>query len=149
MNRQHSRTSWMAGMVLTALFALPVASAAASDDDPAQGIWLVSTSSPASNEVTWGRLVVRDGMLTFFAPRGEWRTPLAEIKRVSLAKGSNRNFEIETVSGDVLRVSILGPQLLVESPKKAMQLIQRAVREAPPVQRRAVTIASARGPSIR
>ena len=149
MNRQPSRPSWIAGMVLAALFALPVATVAAAHDDPAQGFWLVSTSGPASREVIWGRLVVKDGMLTFFAPRGEWTTPLAEIKRVSVAKGSNRRFEIETVSGDVVRLAILGPQLLIEPPKKAMQVIQRAVREAPPVRRPAVTVAAAGGAGIR
>ena len=145
MNRQPSRPTWIAGMVLAALVALPAATAAAAHDDPAQGYWLVSTSGPASNEVFWGRLVVKDGMLTFFAPRGEWKTPLAEIKRVSVAKDSNRSFEIETVSGEVLRLAILGPQLLIESPKKAIQVIQRGVREAPPVQRPAVTVATAGG----
>ena len=153
MNRQPSRPSWIAGMVLAALVGLPVATAAAAADDPAQGFWLVSASGPASSEVIWGRLVVKNGMLTFFAPRGEWKTPLAEIKRVSVAKGSNRSFEIETVSGEVLRLAVLGPQLLIESPKKAMQVIQRAVREAPPVRRPAVTVtvatATAAGTSIR
>ena len=151
MNRQPSRPSWIAGMVLAALVGLPVATAAAAADDPAQGFWLVSASGPASSEVIWGRLVVKNGMLTFFAPRGEWKTPLAEINRVSVAKGSNRSFEIETVSGEVLRLAVLGPQLLIESPKKAMQVIQRAVREAPPVRRPAVTVATATaaGTSIR
>jgi len=41
----------------------------------------------------------------------------------------------------VLRVSILDAHLLPVSPKKAMQLIERATREGPPVQR---TMASAR-----
>ena len=149
MNRQPSRPSWIAGMVLAALVVLPVVTAAAAHDDPAQGFWLVSTSGPASSEVFWGRLVVKDGMLTFFAPRGEWKTPLAEIKRVSLAKGSNRSFEIETASGEVLRLAILGPQMLIESPKKAIQVIQRGVREAPPMPRPAVTVAAAGGTSIR
>ena len=136
-------------MVLAALFfAVPVA-AVASNDDPARGYWLVSTAGPASDEVIWGRLVVEDGMLTFFAPRGQWKTPLAEIKRVSIAKGSNRSFEIETVTGEVLQLAILGPRLLTESPKKAMQVIQRAVREAPPARRPAVTVATAGGTSIR
>ncbi len=72
MNRQPSRRSWIAGMVLAALFALPVATAAAAGDEPAQGVWLVSASGPASNEVIWGRLVVKDGMLTS-SRRGEWK----------------------------------------------------------------------------
>jgi hypothetical protein len=35
------------------------------------------------------------------------------------------------VTGEPLRLAILGPQMLPESPKKAMQVIQRAAREAP------------------
>jgi hypothetical protein len=131
MNRQPSRPSWIAGMVLAVLFALPVATTAAAHEDPAQGTWLVSTSGPTSNEVIWGRLVVRDGMLTFFAPRGEWKTPLSQVKRVSRAKDSDRSFEIETVNGEVLQLAILDPLMLTASPKKALQVIQRAIRETP------------------
>ncbi len=149
MHRQPSRRSWIAGLVLAALVALPTSTVAAAGDDVAQGSWLVSTSGPASNEVIWGRLVVKDGMLTFFAPRGEWTTPLIGITRVSVAKGSHRRFEIETVSGEVLRFAILGPQLLIESPKKAMRVIQRAVREAPALRRPAVTVAPAGGTRVR
>jgi len=131
MNRQYSRTTWIAGIALAALFALGVASATASGDDSVKRYWLVSTSDPASHEVIWGRLVVKDGMLTFFGLRREWKTPLSAIKRVSRVKGSDRGFEIETVTGETLRLAILGPQMLPESPKKAMQVIQRAARETP------------------
>ena len=91
----------------------------------------MSVSGPASSDVIWGRLVVADGLLTFFAPRTEWQTPLSEIRRVSRVKGSDSNFEIETVAGDRLQLAILGPQLVAESPKKAVKVIQRAVRETP------------------
>lgn len=145
MNHQHLRTAWLAGLVLAALFALPAASAAAAGDDSAKGYWLVSVAAPASSEVIWGRLVVQEGTLTLFAPRTEWQTPLSDIKRVSRVKGSDRSFEIETVTGDRLRLAILGPQLLTESPKKAMQVIQRAVRETPrPVVRTTTTFGTPR-----
>jgi hypothetical protein len=140
------RTAWIAGMFLAACFAWPVPSASASNDDPAKGYWLVSTAVPTSNEVIWGRLVVKDGSLTFFAPRGEWTTPLAAIKRIARVKGSDRSFEIETVNGDMLRVAVLGPQLLPASPKKAIQVIQRAVRETP---RPLVTVTTTFGPTNR
>jgi hypothetical protein len=133
-------------MVLAALFACPAPSAFAADDKPTNGYWLVATAVPASNEIIWGRLVVKDGSLTFFAPRGEWTTPLAAITRVARVKGSDRRFEIETISGDVLRVAVLGPQLLTTSPKKAMQVIQRAVRETP---RPLVTTTTTFGPGNR
>ena len=35
------------------------------------------------------------------------------------------------MTGDTLRLAILGRQMLPESPKKAMQVIQRAARETP------------------
>jgi hypothetical protein len=54
------------------------------------------------------------------------------------------------VAGEVLTVSILGPNMLVESPRKAMQHIQRAVREAPAPQRPALAATNAgSGGSIR
>jgi hypothetical protein len=133
-------------MFLAASFAWPVTSASASNDGPAKGYWLVSTAVPTSDEVIWGRLVVEDGSLTFFAPRGEWTTPLAAITRVARVKGSDRHFEIETVNGEVLRLAVLGPQLLAASPKKAMQVIQRAVREMP---RPRVTTTTTFGPGNR
>jgi len=144
---RRSNAGWLVGLVLLGVTALPASGMAS---EPQSGFWMASSSYGAGQTGnTWGRLIVKDGMLTFFASRGEWRTPVAEIKRVSMVKGSN-SFEIETLSGSVLRLSILGPQMLVESPKKAMQLIQRAVREAPASQRPAVSVtASGSGSSIR
>ncbi len=130
----------VAVMALAAVLSTPVTAAA--DEKPVQGLWLATTGEAISAN-GWGRLVVRDGMLTFHGARGEFSTPLAVITRVSVVKGSANTFEILTVNGDRLQLSILTAQMLTESPKKAMQVIQRAVREAPAVQRPVMTVAAA------
>jgi hypothetical protein len=117
---------------------------ASADDKPTQRVWLAADAGHSTAGSPWGRLVIQDGMLTFHGSLADWTTPLSEITRVSRTKGSDHRFEIETMSGDVLRVSILGAQMLPVSPKKAMQLIQGAMREAPPMQR---TMAAATAPA--
>ena len=112
---------------LLAMLVWPVFASA--DDKPASAYWMAAASN--SPEVQWGRLVLKDGMLTFHVARSEWTTPLSEITRVAFVKGADPILEIVTASGETLQVSILGPQLLPESPHKAMQIIQRAVRQAP------------------
>ena len=95
--------------------------------------WLASSTYGAAEDRTQlGRLVMKDGTLTYFGARGEWTTPLAEITRLSPVRGSDHLFDIETVSGRVLRLSIVGPQMLNESPKKAIRTIQRALRPSAP-----------------
>ncbi|HJU44886.1 MAG TPA: hypothetical protein VJ691_18815 [Vicinamibacterales bacterium] len=112
---------------LAAMLAWPVSATA--DNKPASAYWMAAASY--SSTVQWGRLEIKDGMLTFYVARSEWTTPLSEITRVARVKGEDAILEIVTASGDTLYVSILGPQLLPESPRKAMQIIQRAVRQAP------------------
>jgi hypothetical protein len=75
--------------------------------------------------------VLKDGLLVFHTAQGDWKTPLAEITRIARVKGVDRTFEIVTVSGATLHLSILGPLLLPEPPQKAMRVIQRAVRAVP------------------
>lgn len=144
MVRRLSHPLWFAGLVAAALLVTPELASA----QVRQGTWLASTVGP-SGEIILGRLVVRDGSLTFFAPRGDWTTGLADIKRVARQEGSNRGFEVETAGGEVLRLSILGPQMTAESPSKAMQLIQRAVSEAPQSPALAATAPASGGSSMR
>ena len=105
------------------------AGTASADDKPTPRVWLAADAGHSTAGSAWGRLVVKDGMLTFHGSLADWTTPLSEIKRMSRAKGSDHRFEIETMSGDMLRISILDAHMLPVSPKKAMQLIQRATRE--------------------
>jgi hypothetical protein len=81
--------------------------------------------------VVWGRLTLKDSMLVFSAPNLSWQLPVSEIKRVSELKGIRREFAVETVTGGVMHFSILGQQMLPQSPRKVIQVIERAVRETP------------------
>ena len=102
---------------------------ASADSKPAPSYWFAAARN--SFTVQWGRLALKDGMLTFHTERGEWTTPLYEIKRIVRVKDADDTFEIVTASGATLQLTILGAQLLPESPRKAMQTIERAVRQAP------------------
>ena len=102
---------------------------ATADDQPASAYWMAAATN--SSTVQWGRLVLKDGMLTFHTAHGDWQTPLSEIKRIARVKHSKQTFEIITATGATLHLSILGPQLLPEPPQKAIQIIRRAVRETP------------------
>lgn len=112
---------------LLGLLLWPVAASA--DDKPTSAYWMAAASN--SSTVQWGRLVLKDGMLTFHTAQGDWQTPLSEIKRIVRVKDARRTFEIVTASGATLHLTILGAQMLPEPPQKAMQIIQRAVREVP------------------
>jgi len=123
----------LATLAVTAVLGCP--GTASADDPPTQRVWLAADAGHSTAGPAWGRLVIKDGMLTFHGSLADWTTPLSEIARVSRVKGSDHRIEIETMSGDVLRISILDAAMLPVSPKKAMQLIQRATREGAPVRR--------------
>ena len=102
---------------------------ASADDKPTSAYWMAAATN--SSMVQWGRLVLKDGMLTFHTAHGEWKTPLNEITRIVRVKDAKHTFAIVTASGATLHLSILGSRFLPEPPQKAMQIIQRAVRETP------------------
>lgn len=138
MTRHQQLSAGVAAVALICVLGLP--GAAAANDKPVQGTWL---AAHATEPV--GRLVVKDGTLTFYGARSEWSTPLSEITRIAAVKGSNDTFEIRTAMGEFLQVRIFTPQLMPESRKKAIQLIQRAVRETPPAQRPVLAAAAPAG----
>ena len=115
--------------IATLLGMLVCAAPASADDKPRPAHWMAAASN--STTVQWGRLVLKDGLLTFHTAQGEWQTPVSEITRIVRVKDARRAFEIVTASGATLHLTILGAQLLPEPPQKAMQIIQRAVREVP------------------
>ena len=100
---------------------------ASADEKPVVAYWLAATSH--GGNVQWGRLVMKDDTLAFFTTESTWKTPLAEITRISRVRGSQQ-FQIMTVTGSVLQLSILGPQMVPEPPHKAMQMIHRAIKDA-------------------
>ena len=120
--------SMRALLSLAALLGMLSWPVAASADTPGSAYWMASASN--SSRVQWGRLVLKDGALTFHTAQGDWKTPLTEIKRIGRVKGKHRTFEVVTASGATLHLSILGAQMLPEPPHNAMQIIQRAVRDA-------------------
>jgi hypothetical protein len=122
------------------VMALPFTAAAQS---AYQGVWLASASPAQAQETAWGRMTLKNGMLEFSAPNLTWQSPLTDITRIVERKGANRQFTIETASGDAIHVAILGLQMMPESPRKAMQAILRAVRETPGAQ--ATVVAAAAG----
>jgi hypothetical protein len=139
-------TPGVATVALTAVLALP--GDARADDTPSQ-VWMaINADQSGGGSAAWGRLSVRNGMLTFHGTQADWKTPLAKIRRITPIKGSHV-FAIETMSGDVLRLAILNQQLLAVSPKKTMQVLQRAVREAPPAQPPVVSASAAPKRTVR
>jgi hypothetical protein len=135
-NRSHSLL--LIAAALTVVIGLP---GLASADEPVQGQWLAAITEGHGVKAEWGRLVLKDGSLSFHGARDDWHAPVSDITRITIARDAERSFRIETVSGDVVVLAILGPHMLKESPKKAMQLIQRAVRESAPST--TLTVASA------
>ena len=92
--------------------------------------WMAaSNASPSFPGPTWGRLGLQDGVLRFDSSDYEWRVALRDIKRVEQSKAAPRAIEIETVEGATHFVTILDAKLLADSPQKAMQLIQRSMRD--------------------
>lgn len=79
----------------------------------------------------WGRLTVKDGVLTFASAKLQWQVLLSDITRVAESESGDRILQIESRNGEVLSVAILGPQLMIDSPRKAIQAIERAVRDTP------------------
>ena len=116
------RIATLLGMLLCPLTAF-------ANDTPARAHWMAAAAN--SPTLQWGRLVLQDGMLTFHTAHGEWKTPLHEITRIVRVKDAKHTFAIVTASGATLHLSILGARLLPEPPQKAMQIIQRAVRDTP------------------
>lgn len=99
------------------------------DDKATTAYWMAAASNTAT--VQWGRLVLKDGALAFYTTHGDWKAPLHTIARVSRVN-RGRTLEIVTASGSTLHLSILGPNMVPASPLKALQTIQRAIREAAP-----------------
>lgn len=117
-------------MALAVLLVMP--GIAQAQSDPNRVFWMATSSQEASLAGRgFGRLTMANGTLTFQSPKEEWRMDLAEVKRISSSKAVANALEVERLDGQVFYVAILNAQLLMTSPGKAMQAIQRGVRNAP------------------
>lgn len=118
----------VAVLTLLAVMALPSPAHAA---DPAPIFWMAaSNSEPSFTGRSWGRLTVQDGELRFHSSDYHWRVALSDIKRIDQSKAAPRALEVETFAGATHFIAILDAKMMADSPRKAIQMIQRSMREA-------------------
>jgi hypothetical protein len=96
--------------------------------------WLAASSSEPTIGSAWGRLIMKDGVLAFRSTDSEWDIPVTEIKRAAVSAQSDKLLVIERNDGALRYVAIIGTSMLVDSPRKTLDAIQRAMRG--PVSRR-------------
>lgn len=127
---QRSSVRLLAAIVIVAaILGITAQHVTAADNEPGSGLWMAASGSePSISGTNWGRLILRDGVLRFHASNGEWQLPVSDIKRVAISDASDRIFEVESYAGERYYVAILGPNMLVDSPRRALQVIQRALR---------------------
>jgi hypothetical protein len=123
-------TTLLAALVCTATPAL------ASQGDGQRMLWMAASGSEPSIGSNWGRLTLKDGVLTFRSSSAEWQLALTDLKRVSISAQSDQLIVLESTAGETYYVAILGQNLLVDSPRKALQAIQKASASATPGARR-------------
>ena len=114
--------------LLTALFAAMPVTVSAAGDEPTNGVWMAASGADADVRTNVGRLILKDSVLSFRSTSVEWSIVASDIKRIAISEQSARLFVLETHAGETFFVAILGQNLLVDSPRRAMQVIQRAVR---------------------
>jgi hypothetical protein len=116
-------------VILAAILGIGAQRVSAADTEPGTGLWMAASGpEPSISGTNWGRLILKDGVLTFHASNNEWQLAVSDIKHVAISDVSDQIFEVESYSGERYYVAILGPNLLVDSPRRALQVIQRARR---------------------
>lgn len=116
--------------ILTILFVVGSASVVRAGDTPLSSWMAASSSESTLTGRSWGRLTLEDGELRFESPVYKWRIALSEIKRVESSKAAGKTFEIETAAGAIYFAAILDATMMKDSPRKAIQMIQRGIRDA-------------------
>lgn len=123
-------------LVLLATAAMPSIASAQDNDTKGPKTWMASSNNePSFVAGDWGRLMLADGELRFRSNNYKWNLSLSDIKRLGVSKTTDRALEVETFNGSVYFVSILDSRMLTESPGKAVDVLLRAVREAPTTSR--------------
>lgn len=129
--REVNFSSVLSTVAVLALFAVATLPSIARAADTTPIFWMAASSSePSFTGRTWGRLTVQDGELRFHSNDYAWRVALSDIKRVDQSKAAPRALEVETFAGAIHFVAILDARMLADSPRKAIQMIQRSMRDA-------------------
>jgi hypothetical protein len=113
-------------LLATAVVVTPLA-ATGKEDNPVR-VWMATSNSEPAVGNLWGRLVMKDGMLTFSATSEGWQIALADIRRAAMSAQSDKLIQIDTVRDETFYIAILGQNMVVESPRSALDLIRRAQR---------------------
>lgn len=134
MSNKNPPTGWLIKMVFAGILAtgsLP-SPAHAQSADLSRQLWMATSADEASLAGRdYGRLTIIDGELTYASTDFEWRIALSEIKRIAASKQMANALEVESFAGEFHFVGIVDGQLTMTSPGKAVQAIQRAIRNAP------------------
>jgi hypothetical protein len=130
-----TRSAVVATLAASALLCTERPAAASSGDSPNM-LWMAASGSEPSIGSNWGRLMLKDGVLRFRSTSAEWQLALTDIKRAQISSQSDQLIVLESVAGQTYYVAILGQNLLVDSPRKALQVIQKASASATPGARR-------------
>ena len=119
---------FFARIALASVFTMAMSVGVSAGDEPTTSVWMAASSAEPGVSTNWGRLVLREGVLAFYSPGLEWGLAISDVKRVAIYEQSDRLLVVESVAGETYYVAILAQNLLVESPRKAMQIIQRVAR---------------------
>ena len=123
-------TLWIIRIALMVQFigvlAVPALMAAA---ESPRAMWLAEWMRPQSIERTIGVLELRNGRLGFTEQVGQvdWSVDLNEVRSVAIVN-DGRALLIESSKGEAFVTTIMEPNLTPQSPKKALALIERALR---------------------
>lgn len=143
----HSFTRLAATALFLAASQFITLPAAAAPTEDYRNAWMAASGTAPEPSTNWGRLTLRDGVLRFESASIEWQLALSDIKRASISEKSDRVIALESAAGENYYVTIYGQQLTVESPRRALQLIQKALRA--PAARHELRTASAPAPHTR
>ncbi len=108
------------------VLAVPTLLAAA---ESPRGTWMAEWIRPQAVERSMGLLTLRDGKLTFAEQVGDlgWEVELPNVRRVAQSP-DGRALLIVTVRGDEYVAAIMDPSLTRQSPKKVLQVIEKALQ---------------------
>lgn len=139
---------WTFNLTLALVLMAAASATAQAQTRSTRASWMAASSNEAVlTGNTWGRLTLTDDILTFQSSNYSWRIALPEITRIQSSREAARAFVVETVTGQRYYVGILDGTMTMASPGKTIQMLRRAVREAPPTISRPTMVAAGGGSS--